>query len=116
MWPYLVFGAIASVVSVMARKVNNGLVLISFWDVHFQTLTSQSNYLGYFVAKTISFLVSAAKYKPFVEVTAEDLVFGYDDTLVTLAHKFYPRHKRPMSKMGLLLAVSHYSYLSLLPR
>lgn len=74
--------------------------------VPFQTLTSQSNYLGYFVAKTISFLVSAAKYKPFVEVTADELVFGYDDTLVALAHKFYPRHKRPMSKMGLLVAVS----------
>lgn len=71
-----------------------------------QTLTSQSNYLGYFVSKTISFLVSAAKYKPFVEVTADELVFGYDDTLVALAHKFYPRHKRPMSKMGLLVAVS----------
>lgn len=30
-------------------------------------------------------------------------MFGYDDTLVALAHKFYPRHKRPMSKMGLLI-------------
>lgn len=63
------------------------------------------------MAKTISFLVSAAKYKPFVEVTAEELVFGYDDTLVALAHKFYPRHKRPMSKMGLLVAVSNLLYL-----
>lgn len=63
------------------------------------------------MAKTISFLVSAAKYKPFVEVTAEELVFGYDDTLVALAHKFYPRHKRPMSKMGLLVAVSNFLYL-----
>lgn len=62
------------------------------------------------MAKTISFLVSAAKYKPFVEVTAEELVFGYDDTLVALAHKFYPRHKRPMSKMGLLVAVSVVYY------
>lgn len=61
------------------------------------------------MAKTISFLVSTAQYKPFVEVTAEELVFGYDDTLVGLAHRFYPRHKRPMSKMGLLVAVSvHY--------
>ncbi|XP_055601457.1 scavenger receptor class B member 1 [Uranotaenia lowii] len=30
------------------------------------------------------------------------LVFGYDDTLVALAHRFYPRNKRPMAQMGLL--------------
>ncbi|CAG9577041.1 unnamed protein product [Danaus chrysippus] len=42
--------------------------------------------------------------KPFVHVTAEQLVFGYDDPLVTLAHYFYPKGKRPNTQMGLLLA------------
>lgn len=48
-------------------------------------------------------MLSAAKYKPFISLTADELVFGYDDTLVKLAHTFYPRNKRPMSKMGLLV-------------
>ncbi|CRL06895.1 CLUMA_CG019504, isoform A [Clunio marinus] len=66
------------------------------------TLTTQSKRLGYVVSKTISLMLTAAKYKPFLSVTADELVFGYDDTLVSLAHKFYPRNKRPMAKMGLL--------------
>ncbi|GAB0096291.1 scavenger receptor class B member 1 [Sergentomyia squamirostris] len=68
------------------------------------TLSTQSNSLGYFLAKTISLMLTAAKYKPFIELTVDELVFGYDDTLVSLAHKFYPRNKRPMSRMGLLIA------------
>lgn len=71
-----------------------------------QTLTTQSNYLGYFLQKAISLALLLAKSEPFVSVTADELVFGYDDTLVTLAHRFYPKHKRPMSKMGLLIGVS----------
>lgn len=51
-------------------------------------------------------VLTAAKYKPFVNLTADQLVFGYDDTLVTLAHKLYPRNKRPLSQMGLLNGVS----------
>ncbi|CAO1331993.1 unnamed protein product [Diamesa tonsa] len=66
------------------------------------TLSTQSKTLGYFLAKTISLVLTAAKYKPFISLTADELVFGYDDALVSLAHKFYPRNKRPMSKMGLL--------------
>ncbi|XP_041971164.1 scavenger receptor class B member 1 [Aricia agestis] len=42
--------------------------------------------------------------KPFVQITAEELVFGYDDPLVNLAHYVYPKGKRPNSQMGLLLA------------
>lgn len=44
--------------------------------------------------------------KPFVPVTAQELVFGYDDPLVSIAHRFFPKARRPMSQMGLLLAVS----------
>lgn len=62
--------------------------------------------MGYLVSKAISLALTAAKYQPFVSRTADELVFGYDDTLVSLAHKFYPRNKRPMSKMGLLNGVS----------
>jgi hypothetical protein len=50
--------------------------------------------------------------EPFVNVTAEELIFGYDDTLVSLAHRFFPKHRRPMSRMGLLLGVRVYSFLS----
>ncbi|XP_075161987.1 scavenger receptor class B member debris buster isoform X1 [Haematobia irritans] len=68
------------------------------------TLTSLSPKLGYVLSKTISVILTAAQFKPFINVTAEQLVFGYDDPLVTLAHKFYPKHLRPGERMGLLIA------------
>ncbi|XP_060656552.1 lysosome membrane protein 2 isoform X2 [Drosophila nasuta] len=68
------------------------------------TLTSLSPKLGYLLSRTISFVLTAAKFKPFINVTADQLVFGYDDALVSLAHRFYPKHMRPMERMGLLLA------------
>ncbi|XP_063927291.1 scavenger receptor class B member 1 [Zophobas morio] len=67
------------------------------------TLSTQSNSMSYLVQRTISFLLNLKDYKPFVTVTADELVFGYDDTLVSLAHSFYPKRKRPMSRMGLLI-------------
>ncbi|XP_030384903.1 lysosome membrane protein 2 isoform X2 [Scaptodrosophila lebanonensis] len=67
------------------------------------TLTSLSPKLGYLLSKTISVVLTAAKFKPFINVTADQLVFGYDDALVSLAHRFYPKHMRPMERMGLLL-------------
>ena len=42
---------------------------------------------------------------PFVPITAQQLVFGYDDPLVSIAHQFFPKARRPMSQMGLLLGV-----------
>lgn len=62
-----------------------------------------SNNLGFMIQKTISLVLTIGAYKPFVSVTADELVFGYDDTLVALAHRFYPKNKRPASKMGLLI-------------
>ncbi|KAE8736895.1 hypothetical protein FOCC_FOCC017649 [Frankliniella occidentalis] len=41
--------------------------------------------------------------KPFVSLTADQLLFGYDDTLVKLAHNLFPKHLRPQAQMGLLL-------------
>lgn len=70
-----------------------------------QTLSSQTRNLGFFVTRSISLMLTMSKYKPFVSLTVDDLVFGYDDTLVNLAHTFYPREKRPMSKMGLFIGV-----------
>lgn len=84
-----------------------------FLQMYLQTLSTQSKSLGYLVSKTISLMLTAAKYKPFVSLTADELVFGYDDTLVSLAHKFYPRNKRPMAKMGLLNGVSCFRSLAL---
>ncbi|KAJ8954648.1 hypothetical protein NQ314_007048 [Rhamnusium bicolor] len=77
-----------------------------------KTLSTQSNNLGYWVQKTISLLLSMSNYKPFVSITADQLVFGYDDKLVALAHQFYPKRKRPTEKMGLLINVS-IAYLCL---
>ncbi|CAH2988244.1 unnamed protein product [Chilo suppressalis] len=71
------------------------------------TVTSFSpNLAGFLFNLLVSGLAITYKdrAKPFVEVTAEELVFGYDDPLVTLAHYFYPKGKRPNSQMGLLLA------------
>jgi hypothetical protein len=50
--------------------------------------------------------LSGMDMKPFVPVTAEQLIFGYDDPLVSIAHQSFPKALRPMSQMGLLLGVS----------
>ncbi|XP_014255166.1 scavenger receptor class B member 1 isoform X2 [Cimex lectularius] len=39
----------------------------------------------------------------FNHLTPDELLFGYEEKLVHLAHKFYPRGMRPPAKMGLLL-------------
>lgn len=67
------------------------------------TLTTQSNSLPRLVQMTLSIMLRAMGLRPFVNVTAEELIFGYDDTLISLAHKFFPKHRRPMSQMGILL-------------
>ncbi|XP_069685569.1 scavenger receptor class B member 1 [Periplaneta americana] len=67
------------------------------------TLSTQANSLPRLVRMTLSIMLRAMGLQPFVNVTAEEFIFGYDDTLVSLAHKFFPKHRRPMSKMGLLL-------------
>ncbi|CAG9857529.1 unnamed protein product [Phyllotreta striolata] len=67
------------------------------------TLSTQSNNLGFFVQKAISVMLSMSTFQPFISLTADELVFGYDDKLVNLAHQFYPKYKRPGEKMGLLI-------------
>lgn len=82
-----------------------------------QTLSSQSNKIGAFLGAGVSFaltmtrLLYGPKFKPFISTTVNELLFGYEDTLVNMAHTFYPRNIRPdMSKMGLLLGVSEFYY------
>lgn len=67
--------------------------------------------MGYFVQKAISVMLSMGTFQPFVSITADELVFGYEDKLVALAHQFYPKYKRPGEKMGLLINVSKILYL-----
>jgi scavenger receptor class B, member 1 len=55
----------------------------------------------------LSLAIRTMGLKAFVEVTPEQLAFGYDDPLVMLANKFFPKHRRPMRLMGLLLGVSY---------
>lgn len=62
-------------------------------------------------ALTMTKLIYGPKFKPFISVTVNELLFGYEDTLVNMAHTFYPRNIRPdMSKMGLLLGVSECTF------
>lgn len=58
-------------------------------------------------ALSMTKLFYGERFQPFISVSVHELLFGYEDTLVSMAHKFYPRNIRPdMSKMGLLLGVS----------
>ena len=67
------------------------------------TLTTQSKSLPRFLTVGLSVFLSGMHMSPFVPVTAQELVFGYDDPLVSIAHRFFPKTRRPMSQMGLLL-------------
>ena len=72
-----------------------------------QTLSTQSKSLPGFLTLGISMFLRSLDMKPFIPVTAQELVFGYDDPLISLAHRFFPKTRRPMSQMGLLLGVSY---------
>ncbi|KZC11535.1 PREDICTED: scavenger receptor class B member 1 [Dufourea novaeangliae] len=67
------------------------------------TLSTQSKSLPRFITLGLSMFLSGMHMSSFVPVTAQELVFGYDDPLVSIAHRFFPKTRRPMSQMGLLL-------------
>ncbi|GLH06644.1 Protein peste [Gryllus bimaculatus] len=69
------------------------------------TLSTMSNSLMRVLQTMLSmFLRTMNNMTPFVHVSVDELLFGYDDTLVALANRFFPAHKRPASRMGLLLS------------
>ncbi|XP_046660020.1 scavenger receptor class B member 1 isoform X1 [Homalodisca vitripennis] len=68
------------------------------------TLTSGSNELSRLLQTSLSVVLRfMGGMTPFKTVSADELVFGYDDPLTSLANRFYPRGKRPPRKMGLFL-------------
>ncbi|KAK0181183.1 hypothetical protein PV327_003488 [Microctonus hyperodae] len=67
------------------------------------TLSTQSKSLPRLLNFGLSMFISGMNQKPFIPVTPQQLVFGYDDPLVSIAHRFFPKARRPMSQMGLLL-------------
>lgn len=67
------------------------------------TLSTQSKSLPRFITMGLSIFLTGMHMKPFVPITAQELVFGYDDPLVSLGHRFLPKTRRPMSRMGLFL-------------
>uniref|UniRef100_A0A0A9YEL4 Scavenger receptor class B member 1 n=2 Tax=Lygus hesperus TaxID=30085 RepID=A0A0A9YEL4_LYGHE len=48
-------------------------------------------------------LNSVYKHPALIPLTPDELLFGFDEPLTALAHKFYPQNKRPPAKMGLLI-------------
>ncbi len=51
-------------------------------------------------------MVKQKDIKPFVEVTVGQLLWGYDDPLMSLAKEMSPDAKLPFDQFGLLVGVS----------
>lgn len=92
--------------SVRHKFLRNPICILIFMSTISQTLSTQSKSLPRFLTMGLSVFLQGMGIEPFVPVTAQELVFGYDDPLVSLAHRFFPKTRRPMSQMGLLLGVS----------
>ncbi|XP_046980078.1 scavenger receptor class B member 1 [Schistocerca americana] len=67
------------------------------------TLSSHMNSIPRLAARALNIVLRVWKQKPFVHVTAQELMFGYDDPFTKIASKVFPRGQRPNAKMGLLL-------------
>ncbi|XP_020289274.1 scavenger receptor class B member 1-like [Pseudomyrmex gracilis] len=94
------------ILNFMPEMSKDGDLKLIVPNIPLLSLTTMSKSLPRFITMGLSVLLSGMKMEPFVSVTAQELVFGYDDPLITLAHKFLPKTRRPMSRMGLLLGVS----------
>ncbi|KAG5314908.1 SCRB1 protein, partial [Pseudoatta argentina] len=95
-------GRIAAICLGLLALISYTLVIISAIHYCF-TLSTQSKSLPRLITMGLSIFLSGLHMKPFIPITAQELVFGYDDPLVSLGHKFLPKTRRPMSRMGLLL-------------
>ncbi|XP_012230409.1 scavenger receptor class B member 1 [Linepithema humile] len=81
----------------------DGDIKVMVPNIPLLTLSTQSKSLPRFITMGLSIFLSGLHMKPFVPITAQELVFGYDDPLVSIAHRFFPKTRRPMSRMGLFL-------------
>lgn len=61
--------------------------------------------MGMFFKKSFSLIMTSADKKPFITLTPNKLLFGYNDTLTYIAHMFSPRNSRPGKIMGILTTV-----------
>ncbi|PSN51780.1 hypothetical protein C0J52_05277 [Blattella germanica] len=77
--------------------------LVTVPNIPLLTLTAHGSSLTRFVQMPMSLMIRSLNLQPFVTITAEQLIFGYDDTLTKLANTFFPVNYRPNSQMGLLL-------------
>lgn len=68
-------------------------------------MTTQANSLPSILKSSLSAILRFSGLTPFKHVTPQQLVFGYDDPLTSLANTYYPKGKRPPKKMGLFLMV-----------
>lgn len=77
-------------------------------------MTTQANSLPSILKSSLSAILRFSGLTPFKHVTPQQLVFGYDDPLTSLANTYYPKGKRPPKKMGLFLMVCSQLILFLL--
>lgn len=68
-------------------------------------MTTQANSLPSILKSSLSAILRFSSLTPFKHVTPQQLVFGYDDPLTSLANTYYPKGKRPPKQMGLFLMV-----------
>ncbi|XP_046743031.1 scavenger receptor class B member 1 isoform X1 [Diprion similis] len=91
------------ILNFMPEMSKDGDLRVMVPNIPLLTLSTQSKSLPGFLTMGLSVFLQGMGIEPFVPITAQELVFGYDDPLVSLAHRFFPKTRRPMSQMGLLL-------------
>lgn len=75
----------------------------------FQSATSQSKHAARFLRLAMASIMDILKIKPFVEVTVEQLLWGYEDPLLKLAKDVVPKEQKlPYEEFGLMYGVSYY--------
>ncbi|XP_050524925.1 scavenger receptor class B member 1 [Daktulosphaira vitifoliae] len=83
--------------------IANDEVKLTVPNIPLLTLTTQANSLPSLLRSSLSAILRFSSLTPFKHVTPQQLVFGYDDPLTSLANTYYPKGKRPPKQMGLFL-------------
>lgn len=83
--------------------ISNDEIKLTVPNIPLLTLTTQANSLPSILRSSLSAILRFSGLTPFKHVTPQQLVFGYDDPLTSLANTYYPKGKRPPKKMGLFL-------------